>query len=213
MPEGDNFSSVEEEGDMGGRTWARFAIVLALVVAAGGAVTAQMASAVPTPPPSPGQSLCPTVARDAHATWVMPDGVTSAGVYVREGTTVAVSDPYGMCVTAPVWINVSWHTTLTSCDSYPTAVPAGAFTMDPTLSTASLDASTSCGDVHVTWTSPSPPSLQPGVADCTFTPSCVYAGVWVERASHAEGTVGPVTGTQDSEWPQNPPSLGVLVST
>jgi hypothetical protein len=199
---------------MGGRTLARCAVVVALIGAAVGVATATPALATP-PPEDPGPTICPTVARNASATWMMPDGVTSAGVYVSDGTTLVVRDPRGMCqLTPPLWVRVNWRTALSYCDSQPTPVPAGGFAMDPTLSTARLDVSTSCGDAHVTWTSPSPPSVQPEVfPPCTFATSCVEAGVWLERASHAEGTIGPITGTQQTEWPPSPPQLGVQVHT
>src|SRR3954463_1501024 len=70
-------------GAMGGRTLARFAVVVALIGAAVGVASATPALATP-PPEDPGPTVCPTVGRSAHATWMMPDGVTSAGVFVSE---------------------------------------------------------------------------------------------------------------------------------
>src|SRR5205809_6971079 len=142
-------------GGMGRQRWAALGAALILGSLIGGSFVIAPRARAASP------SACVTVAHEASATWVMPNGV-SAHVYVRQGPAIAVDDD--LCTTAPVWVHANWRTATGSCNTVPSAaVPDGAFTIDPTLSSAALDASTSCGDLHVTWTSPSPPSVTPVV--------------------------------------------------
>jgi hypothetical protein len=107
---------------------------------------------------------------------------------------------------------MNWQGATGSCATLPTAVPSGAFTIDPALSSATLDASTSCGDVHVAWTSPSPPSVTPVVCIPSFVLGCNGSAAFVHRSSHAAGTVAAITVTEADEWAENPPYVGVLVA-